>query len=109
MVTKKLDSFKGKQVLLLQGPIGPFFKNFAYDLEGAGATVYKINFNGGDWFFSDEANSIDFTGSIEEWGEFFRRLIETHWIDTIILFGDCRKHHTIAHAIAHEKNIDITV
>lgn len=109
MVKQKLESFHGKQVLLLQGPIGPFFKNFAYDLEDIGATVHKVNFNGGDWFFSDSANSIDFTGSIEEWGDYFRHLIETYWIDTIILFGDCRQHHAIAHTIASEKNILIGV
>lgn len=104
-----MHSFKGKQVLLLQGPVGPFFKNLAYDLENTGAIVHKINFNGGDWFFSDKANSIDFTGTIEEWPDFFNSLIERYWIDTVLLFGDCRAHHSIAHAIAVKKGIEVGV
>ena len=40
-----------RRVLLLQGPIGPFFRNLGDDLIQAGATVHKINFNGGDWLF----------------------------------------------------------
>lgn len=109
MVTRGLESFKGKQVLMLQGPVGPFFKNLAYDLEGVGASVHKVNFNGGDWFFSNAANSIDFTGSIKEWSDFFKGLLRKYWIDTIILFGDCREHHSIAHTIATEEGIEIGV
>jgi capsular polysaccharide export protein len=109
MVHRGLKSFKEKQVLMLQGPVGPFFKNLAYDLEAVGATVLKVNFNGGDWFFSDTANSIDFTGSVKEWPDFFQSLLRKHWIDTVILFGDCREHHSIAHSIATEKGIELGV
>lgn len=109
MVKRRLATFKNKQILLLQGPVGPFFKNLALDLKEVGATVHKINFNGGDWFFSNAENSIDFTESIEEWPDFFSDLLQKHWIDTIILFGDCREHHSIAHAIATKKRIEIGV
>ena len=40
--------FCGKRVLLLQGPVGPFFSNLAHDLRHAGAEVLKVNFNAGD-------------------------------------------------------------
>jgi len=40
-----------RNVLLLQGPIGPFFSRFGDDLAARGFAVTKINFNGGDRFF----------------------------------------------------------
>ena len=51
MLTSSLNQFKGKRILLLQGPVGPFFWRFAKDLEQAGAQVFKVNFNGGDLLF----------------------------------------------------------
>lgn len=108
MVQIGLDSFQGENVLFLQGPVGPFFKNLAYDLENTGAIVHKINFNGGDWFFFQK-HSINFRGSLAEWPHFFSDFIEKYGIDTIILFGDCREYHRIAHTIAHQKNIEIGV
>lgn len=108
MVSFGIESFQNKNVLLLQGPIGPFFKRFAFDLKQAGAKIRKINFNGGDWFFSSR-NSINFRDSIHEWPAYVSGFIETHQIDVIILFGDCREYHRIAHAVAQDKGIEIGV
>lgn len=108
MVSSGIESFKNKRVLILQGPVGPFFKRLAQDLKNNGAEVIKINFNGGDWFFSSEG-SIDFRGGAQEWPDFFSTVIKEYWIDTVILFGDCREYHRVAHAIAHAKGIEIGV
>ena len=69
MIAQGLDSFKGKRVLLLQSPVGPFFWRLARDLRWAGAQVCKINFNGGDLLFYP-FGAINFTGSQDEWPEF---------------------------------------
>lgn len=108
MVHQGLESFNKKNVVLLQGPVGPFFKNLLFDLEQAGATVYKINFNGGDWFFSSKY-AVNYRGNYNEWSDFFSKFIDEHWIDTVILFGDCRAYHRVAHTIADHKGIDIGV
>lgn len=108
MVKEGIESFRGKQVLLLQGAVGPFFKHLALDLQHVGATVHKINFNGGDWFFSSKG-AVNFRGTFEEWSQFFTDFIEKYHIDTIILFGDCRKYHRIAHTIADKEGMDIGV
>ncbi|HEX5330350.1 capsular biosynthesis protein [Sulfuricurvum sp.] len=108
MVHRGLESFKNKHVVLLQGPVGPFFKHLSFDLQQIGATVHKINFNGGDWFFSS-SNATNFTGTFEDWSDFFIGFIERHQIDTILLFGDCRAYHRVAHAIADKKGLDIGV
>jgi len=108
MVHRGIDSFNNKHIVLLQGPVGPFFKNLALDLQDIGATVHKINFNGGDWFFSSK-DAVNFSGKKEEWKKFFDNFIEKNKIDTLILFGDCREYHRIAHAISDKKGIDIGV
>lgn len=93
---------------MLQGPVGPFFTYLSSDLTHIGATVYKINFNGGDKYFS-QSFSIDFTGTIEEWETFFEHFVVQKKIDILMLFGDCRKYHAIAHAIAMQHQIEIGV
>lgn len=108
MVSSGIESFKGQKVLMLQGPVGPFFHRLGKDLENVGAEVHKINFNGGDWFFSPK-NGINFTGKPQEWGKFFAAFIEKQKIDRLLLFGDCRDYHRVAHAIAHAKGIEIGV
>ena len=39
------------RILLLQGPVGHFFRDFARWLEQRGKQVFKINFNAGDEAF----------------------------------------------------------
>lgn len=108
MVENGLEYFENKKVLLLQGPVGPFFKRLAEDISTFNANVYKINFNGGDWFFYPK-NSENFRGSLENWPHFFSEFIEKHKIEMVILFGDCRDYHRIAHTITRQKNIEIGV
>ncbi|MDD5065169.1 MAG: capsular biosynthesis protein [Phycisphaerae bacterium] len=108
MVKDGLQSFKNKHIVFLQGPVGSFFYRFSDDLKNIGATVYQINFNGGDWFFSS-SGAINFTGTLEEWSQFFINFVAEYKIDFVILFGDCRTYHRIAHMICEIKRIDIGV
>lgn len=108
MISGGLAAFAGKRVLLLQGPLGPFFKHLAADLRDAGATVLKVNFTGGDLLFSCRP-FIVFRKGLNDWGQFFEDVLETHDIDTVLLFGDCRPMHQIAHEIAARKGVEIGV
>jgi capsular polysaccharide export protein len=108
MIREGLSAFKGRRILLLQGPVGPFFKRLAKDLQQAGAIVHKINFNGGDWaFYSD--NASNFRGSARNWPAYFEKYLAAYDIDMVLLFGDCRPLHRAAHEIATRQNIDIGV
>lgn len=107
MIKRGISSFNGKRILLLQGPLGPFFQRLALDLEWAGAKVCKVNFNGGDWLFF--RHGIPFRGRMEEWPGFFEQLLTEKEIDIVLLFGDCRPLHSVAHEIASHRNIDIGV
>jgi capsular polysaccharide export protein len=108
MIRGGLSAFKGKRILLLQGPLGPFFSRLASDLEKAGATVWKINFNGGDWLFAPK-RSIPFLGRSDEWPAFFESVLDKRNIDTVLLFGDCRPVHRVAHELAARKGLNIGV
>lgn len=108
MNRKNLISFAGKRILLLQGPMGPFFARLARDLVSEGAQVLKVDFNGGDRLFSPRG-SIAFRGHPAEWPEFFEQLLTEHQIDIVLLFGDCRRYHRIACKIACRRDVKIGV
>ncbi len=96
-------------VLLLQGPVGPFFKWFAQDLESNGFNVFKINFNGGDRFHYPLNQAYDFTGYFSDWESYLVDFLANHNIGRIYLFGDCRSYHKVAKKIAKEKNVRLFV
>ncbi|MEE9322791.1 MAG: capsular biosynthesis protein [Granulosicoccus sp.] len=98
-----------RNVLLLQGPIGPFFSRLAEDLEQRGFNVIKVNFNGGDRFFHRSKNAIDYTGSLETWEAWLERLITNKKIGRIYLFGDCRAYHRIAREVAARQPVRLFV
>jgi len=96
-------------ILLLQGPIGPFFARFAEDLEARGFNVFKINFNGGDRFFFPTSNAIDYTGKLDQWESWLERLIINRQIGRVYVFGDCRSYHRIAREVAKRHSVRLFV
>lgn len=108
MLRQGFDEFRGKNVLLLQGPVGPFFARLADDLRTKGATVHKVNFHAGDVFFYPR-NAITFNRPMVEWPAFFANLLDALEIDTVLLFGDCRKIHEQAHAVALKRRVKVGV
>ena len=107
MRPKHLHVFKNRRVLLLQGPVGPFFRRFATDIEGIGATVYKVNFNAGDSFFYP--NGYAFKQPLTHLEEYLLELVETNQIDTVVMFGDCRPIHMISKEALKNHGIQILV
>lgn len=105
---KDLSTYKGKRVLLLQGPVGPFFARLAVDLRKAGATVNKVNFHAGDWLFY-RRDALWFRGKKQEWPAFLSHLLAHERIDTILLYGDCRPAHLVALHLARERGLHIGV
>ncbi|MCX7131396.1 capsular biosynthesis protein [Aeromonas sp.] len=95
------------KILLLQGPLGPFFQTLSQTLSEAGHEVYKIHFNGGDECWSCAGHNERFTGKPETWNTFFRRFIKRHGIDSLICYGDCRYYHQQAIRICKLKKIDV--
>lgn len=108
MLIDGLRQFKGKRVLLLQGPVGLFFSRLAKDLNKIGAHVYKINFNGGDFVFYP-FNAINYSGNIENFPQFFQTYVIENNIDIVLLFGDSREIHKIARNVAYSLQLQVGV
>jgi len=87
---------KGKNILLLQGPMGDFFKRLDNHLRKKGAKTYRIGFNLGDYLFANKDNYTPYKGTKEEWRDFFIDFVTKNKIDKIFLFGDCRFYQSIA-------------
>ncbi len=107
-MSRSLSHFSGKKVLLLQGPVGPFFRRLAEDLRWAGAQVWKINFNGGDWIFYPDQSTC-YTEELGGWMSFLEELIESRGCDAMMLFGDCRSVHRVAREVADSMGIEVWV
>ena len=95
------------KILLLQGPLGPFFQTLSQHLSEAGHEVYKIHFNGGDECWPCVGHNERFTGKPEAWNTYFRRFIKRHGIDSLICYGDCRCYHQQAIRICKQKKITV--
>ncbi len=92
-------------ILLLQGPVGPFFERFSAELSGLGARVYKINFNAGDRYFYRRSGVIDYQGGVKGWSAFVDEVILRLSINRIYVFGDCRIYHEIARDVAKKHRV----
>lgn len=112
MMEQGFQAFRGKRVLLLQGPVGPFFASLALDLRGAGAQVFKVNFNGGDWWYSPPdafARTFNYRGGMDAWPAYFLRLAQRLGIDIVMLLGDCRPIHEPILAICDQIGVERAV
>lgn len=104
----RFSGFAGKRVLLLQGPVGPFFWNLSKDLQKRGADVFKFNFNAGDaLFYPLKARS--FKGDLAQWPKLLEAFMKEHQIDVVLLFGDCRPVHLCVREIAQKLNCALGV
>lgn len=98
-----------RNVLLLQGLMGPLFRRVGQALRREGYGVHKVNFNGGDRLFWRLPNGIDYRGSPDDWPAALTRLIDEHRITDVMLFGDCRAMHMSATAVCRTLHIPVYV
>src|SRR2546421_8047658 len=104
MSDARRDTLRAKKVLLLQGPVGPFFRRLAERLRAAGAEVHKVNFNGGDWLFYPRG-ALNWRGRRRDWADFLQSLIVQRQIDVLLLFGGCPAIHRVASSVAQQDGI----
>ena len=96
-------------VLFLQGPLGPFFRELAGSFSRAGYCTHKINFNGGDRFFSGADQVVDYTGTPEEWPQYLQEYLLEHAIEAVFLLGDCRYYHRVAKPVCEHLKVAFMV
>lgn len=105
-----LDRLTSSQrILMLQGPMGGFFRQVASWLRQQGIVCYKVNFNGGDRLFFLDDYTIDFTGKLIDFQGWLTELLVQFNIDAIVCFGDCRLYHAQAEKVCQRQNIDFFV
>ena len=106
MSDARRDTLRAKRVLLLQGPVGPFFRCLAKLLRAAGAEVHKVSFNDGDGLFYP-TNALTWRGHPGDWPQFLARFLEQRRIDIVLLFGDCRPIHRVARTVAQQHGVRV--
>lgn len=92
-------------ILLLQGPVGPFFRHLHQRFVDRGFRVVKINFNGGDLLFSPDGEVIDFCGSPAQWTLWLNNFLAEQAPAAIVLFGDGRPYHAEALQLAKLRQV----
>ena len=105
MALLKLAS--ARRVLLLQGPIGPFFYDLAACLEERGREVHKVNFNGGDWRFFRNAQL--YRDGLEQWPKALTAILSEFKPDVCVMFGQDRPVHRAARCVLTQANIPTLV
>jgi len=101
-------AFRNRNILLLQGPVGPFFARLAQDLRWAGANVHKVNFNGGDWLFYSRG-ATPYRGRVDAFPDFLETLCRELRIEVVMLFGDCRPVHQGVRPVAERLGLRVEV
>jgi len=95
------------KVLLLQGPVGPFFKRLQAQLIAQGHQVWRVAFHAGDRIYSDAHNRIHFEGNLVDWQNWLSAFLDAHHPDSVVLFGCERPAHRIARELADAKGLRV--
>lgn len=95
---------RGRVILFLQGPHGPFFHDLAAGLRATGATVLKAGINRADDREWGRAGPYQpFTGPPGRWPDWITALIAERGVTEIALYGDTRPHHAAAARLARAR------
>ncbi|MDX3928631.1 MAG: capsular biosynthesis protein [Shinella sp.] len=95
--------------LFLQGTSSALFMKCAKELEAAGHSCHRINFNMGDRLFWPRRNGHNYRGNFDAWPGYVRAFLKSHGITDLILLGEERPYHKPAAAIARELGIVVYV
>ena len=98
---------KQTEILLLQGPLGPFFADLSAELQALGCRTHRVCFNKGDWHFSDANIVTRYSGTPEGWQQWLKAYLAEHSIKAICCYGDSRFYHRIARAVCQELDTPI--
>ncbi|MCK4207069.1 hypothetical protein J3U99_20045 [Brucella pituitosa] len=96
-----------QRVLLLQGPVGPFFYHLQSALEREGYDAWRICFTAGDRFFSKRKKRITFSQGLDHWSGWLDQFLAYSNVDCIILFGCERPIHSVARDLASKRGIPV--
>jgi capsular polysaccharide export protein len=96
-----------RRVLLLQGPVGPFFDRITDWLHSFGCRVDRVVLHGGDEADCQRLHPICFSEPQSSWPAFLGTLLREQRPDCIVLFGQNRYYHKVA--LERARAIDLPV
>ena len=96
-----------KRIVLLQGPVGPFFRELKDALDQARCDVWRISFSAGDRLFARRDKLIRFRGDLSDWECWFADFCDVAEIDSLVLFGAERPVHRVARKVAEAKDVEV--
>ena len=97
----------GRRILLLQGPVGGFFRFLQGHLEGAGFDVRRLVFNGGDIIYAMGRSFEVVRPREESYEEAIAAIIHGWPADAVLLFGDERPIHRAACDAARQLGVPV--
>jgi capsular polysaccharide export protein len=109
MKLNQIGDIKQKNILLLQGPMGNFFKRLDNQFREKGANTFRIGLNAGDAFFSNRDNYHPYRGTRKNWAGFIEQFLTQNKIHQVYLFGDCRFYQSQAIQVAKLLDIEVFV
>ena len=95
------------KVLLLQGPVGPFFSQLQDALEASGMEAWRVSFNAADRLHGRNRNVLRFAGGLRSWHNYFRDQLMSGGFNAIVLFGSERPAHRIARKLAIRMDVPV--
>jgi capsular polysaccharide export protein len=101
------SSKKQMKVLLLQGPIGPFFRILQQKFISDGIDAWRVNFNAADRLHSGRKNTLNFKSAPSEYEGWLANLLQTMDIRAVILFGTTKSIHVTAREVCTRMNIPV--
>ena len=104
-----VGAVEGKNILLLQGPMGSFFNTLDQIFTRHGARTFRIGLNAGDAYFADADHFTPYKDTPQQWECFIEEFYRTHAIDMLFVFGDCRFYQEKAIQKAQEAGVTVFV
>lgn len=95
------------RVVLLQGPVGSFFRRAQDHLNANGFDAWRVRFNAGDRLYSPSEKTLDFIGNVDSWRLWFSEIIRENGFDAVVLFGSERLVHRVAIECAEQMGIPV--
>lgn len=96
-----------RKFLFLQGVATPFFRQLGDAIQGNGYEVFRVNFCGGDSWFSSKKNTWRFNAPLDQLPNWLEEKFYQHKFTDVVLFGDTRPVHL--QAIALLKRLGLTI
>lgn len=97
-----------ESALLLQGPVGPFFKHFSSWMRSRGSEVYKINFNLSDDVFYPRG-AFHYKSTHRQFADYLRNTLMATGAKAVFMFGEHRPLHEIAQDVCKQMGVAVWV